>query len=342
MVPRTEPQSNGITFCDTARHVRLKEIEMKILLLAASFGWAAFAQTPLPPKTPNDQVVAKIDGKDVTAGDVYDALVAMPPEFVQLYNRNPKYAIQQLFMMKFLSSEADKYQLAERPPYKAQLEAQRANIMAGAVLSYMQDHFPVPDDAVKKYYDAHRDIYQQAKVKAISIRFKPVLPPNASVDDRMRAEVEAKLMNVQRSEEEARARAAEVVEKLKSGADFAKLVEEYSEDAASKTKGGDFGVVRIDSSHPDEIKKAVVKLKVGETSDPVRTANAFVIVRVDEKTMLSLEQVQGIIIEDLRKDQVKAWFNDVTRRFQPTVVNPEFFTQPAAVPSLAAPAPPAR
>jgi len=106
---------------------------MKILL-ATVFAWAAFAQSPLPPKIPNDQVVAKIDGKDVTAGDVYDALLAMPPEFVQLYNRNPQYAVQQLFMMQFLSSEADKYQLAEKAPYKQQLKAQRDNILAGALL----------------------------------------------------------------------------------------------------------------------------------------------------------------------------------------------------------------
>ena len=307
---------------------------MKTLLLLAALASAAFAQSPLPPKTPNDQVVAKIDGKDVTAGDVYAALLAMPPEFVQMYNKNPQYAIQQLFMMRFLSSEADKYQLGERPPYKEQLELQRANILAGALLSYLQDHFPVSDEAIKKYYDDHREIYQQAKIKAISVRFKPVLPPTASVDDRMRADIELRVLNVQRTDNEAQARAAEVVEKLKGGADFAKLVEEYSDDAGSKAKGGDFGVVTADSSQPDEIKKAVVKLKAGGTSEPIRTSNAYFIIHVDEKVLLPLDQVQGLIMTDLRKAQINAWFNEVTSRFQPTVVNPQFFTQPAQVPSL--------
>jgi hypothetical protein len=36
---------------------------------------------------------------------------------------------------------------------------------------------------------------------------------------------------------------------------------------------------------------------------------------------------------------MNAWFADVTRRFQPAIVNKEFFTLPANVPQLA-PAPP--
>jgi len=153
----------------------------------------------------------------------------------------------------------------------------------------------------------------------------------------MRAEAENRILNIQTTERDAQARAAEVVEKLKGGADFAKLVDEYSEDAPSKGKGGDFGVVDVGSSHPDEIKKAVLRLKAGETSAPVRLSNAYLIIRVEDKTPLTLEQVQGVIVAELRRAQINVWFSDVTRRFQPTVVDPKFFTQPAQVPQLAAP-----
>jgi parvulin-like peptidyl-prolyl isomerase len=312
----------------------LEEIPMKSLLVFAAFGWAAFAQSPLPPKVANDQVVAKIDGKDVTAGEVYDALLAMPPEFVQLYNRNPQYAVQQLFMMRYLSTEADKYQLADRPPYKQQLQAQRDNLLAGALLGYMQDHLPVEDDTVKKFYDEHRDAYQQARVKAIVVRFKPVPPPNTSLEVQARLSLEAQISGVTRTEEEARARAAEAAGKLKGGGDFAQLVQEYSEDNTSKSKGGDYGTVSAQTAQPDELKKSVAKLRAGDVSDPVRTANAFLIVRVEEKTTQPFEEVQELIRTDLRKAQINAWFTDVTKRFQPTIVNQEFFTQPAPVPAM--------
>lgn len=311
---------------------------MKTLFLAALLACALSAQSPLP-QIAETQVVAKIDGKEITAADVHAALLAMPPEFVQMYNRNPAYAVQQLYMMRFLSSEAEKLGLGERPPYKEQLELQRANVLAGALLSFQQDHFPVADEAIKKYYEDHRETYQQAKVKAILIRFKPVLAASASVDDRMRADVQARAMNVTRTEEEARARAAEVAKKLKDGGDFADLVIEYSDDAASKKKGGDFGTVTIDSSHADEIKKALLKLKAGDTSDPIRTADSLAILRLDEKSIQPLEQVQGLILADLRKVQMNAWFADVTRRFQPAIVSKEFFTLPANVPQLGTPAP---
>jgi hypothetical protein len=308
---------------------------MKLTFLTAVLACAAFAQSPLP-QIADSQVVAKIDGKEITAGEVHAALLAMPPEFVQMYNRNPAYAVQQLYMMRFLSSEAEKMGLGDRPPYKEQLEMQRANVLAGALLSFQQDHFPVADEAVKKYYDDHRDVFQQAKIKAIMIRFKPVLPPTAPLDDRMRAETEARVLNVTRTEEDARARAAEVAKKLKDGGDFADLVIEYSDDIASKKAGGDFGTVAVDSQHVDEIKKAVQKLKAGETSDPIRASNAILIVRVGEKSPQTLDQVRGLISADLRKAQMNAWFADVTRRFQPAIVNKEFFALPASVPGLPA------
>ncbi|HEV2200358.1 MAG TPA: peptidylprolyl isomerase [Bryobacteraceae bacterium] len=312
---------------------------LRVCFGLVALGWAAFAQSPLPAKVPNDTVVAKIDGKDVTAGEVYAALLAMPPQFVQMYNQNPKYAIQQLFMMRYLADEGEKLKLGERSPYKEQLAAERANVLAGALLGYQQDHFPVSDEAVQKYYDQHTALYQQAKVRAISIRFKPVADPKASFEARARADMEAALANVQRSEEEARTRANEAAGKLKDGGDFAKLVEEYSDDAASKAKGGDLGIVENTSAHANEIKQAVTKLEVGELSAPVRVSNAFFILRVDEKVTLPKDRVQGLIIEELRKTQIKAWFEEVTRRFDPKVESPEFFTQPAPVPVLQAPAP---
>jgi hypothetical protein len=276
--------------------------------------------------------VAKIDGKDVTAGEIYSAILAMPPEFVQLYNRNAPYAVQQLFMMHFLSTEADKYNLAERAPYKQQLDAQRDNILAGALLGYMQDHFPVEDATIQKYYDEHKSTFQQAQVKEIMIRYVPVFPPGTPENVKMQGVAESKAYNVTRTEEEARARAKEASDKLKMGADFKDVVIDYSEDKSSVTKGGDIGVVGVTSTHADEIKRAVANLKAGELSEPIRTSNAYVILKVEEKTQLELQQVQELISTDLRKQQINQWFRDVTARFQPVVVNKEFFTQPAPVP----------
>lgn len=310
---------------------------MKTWYLLAVFGWAAFAQSPLPSKVPADKVVAKVDGKDVTAGEVYAALSAMPPQFVQMYNQNPKYAIQQLFMMRYLAAEGEKLMLGDRSPYKEQLEAERANVLASALLGYQQDHVAVPDEAIQKYYDDHKSDYQQAKIKAIVVRFKPVLDPKTPADERARLDIEAQIYNIQRSEDEARKLATEVAEKLKGGADFSKLVLDYSDDTPSKAKGGDLGIVDVNSKHIDEIKQAVVKLKAGESSAPIRTANAFMIVRVEEKSLQSEDQAASAIAQELRKVMLKAWFDDVTRRFQPAVENPEFFTQPAPVPTLQPP-----
>ena len=51
----------------------------------------------------------------------------MPDEFVQLFQQNPKYAVQQLFMLRYLSEEAEKAKLGEQSPLKEQLAFLRAN-----------------------------------------------------------------------------------------------------------------------------------------------------------------------------------------------------------------------
>ncbi len=312
---------------------------MKHWYLLVVCAWAAFAQSSLPPKVPADKVVAKVDGKDVTAGDIYSALTAMPPQFVQMYNQNPKYALQQLFMMRYLAEEAEKLKLGDNSPYKEQLAAERANVLASALLGYQQDHIAVSDESVQKYYDEHKAQYEESKIKAIVLRFKAVIDPKASVEERAKADLENQIYNVHRTEDETRALAADLSEKLKNGADFGKLVIDDSDDPASRAKGGDFGTVDAASKHVAEIKQAVAKLKPGEISAPIRIANAYLIVRLEERTQQSREQAAAAIMQDLRKVQLKAWFDDVTRRFQPSVENPEFFTQQAPVPTLQAPPP---
>ena len=79
---------------------------------------------------PDDAVVAKVDGMPVTAGEIRKSLTIMPKEFIQLFNQNPKYAVQQLYMLRYLSDEAERTKLGDESPMKEQLAFLRANAMA--------------------------------------------------------------------------------------------------------------------------------------------------------------------------------------------------------------------
>jgi len=317
---------------------------MKYLFILALACTPLVAQAVPPGAVPDDTVVANVDGKDVTAGEIRRSLMFMPKEFIQLFQQNPRYAVQQLFMLRYLSEEGEKAKLGEQSPLKEELAFLRANSMASAMISHEHNFYRVPSQEIKEFYDKNQSRYQQAKIKVIYIAFKPTAPvvgkvtPGKSLEDVARAISEGGSSQTQRSEADALKLAEDLVKQIRGGADFSKMVAEYSEDPASKAAGGDFGFVNLNSSYSADVKKAVLALKVGEITDPLRQSNAFYIIRVEEKTMQSMGDVTNSISEEIRGAHINQWLADTSKRFEPTVKSVEFFTQPKlAVPGAAGP-----
>lgn len=324
----------------------MKRVLVPFVILCGVSG-TLFAQFPgqMPaasgPTTPPDKAVARIDGHDITALDVQRSLANMPQEFTNLYQQNPTLALQQMYIMRYLASEADKKKLAEESPLKEQIEAARANMLAAAMLAYEQNHFNPTAQAIDDYYLHNPARFQQAKIKAISISFGAPTNAAASFEERARAELEKQLGKTQRTEDEARARANEVMAKLKAGADFAQLVKEYSDDEASKANAGDFGFVRADGPQPEAYKKAILALAPGQVSEPLRLPGSIIIARMEGMGARPKLEVYEPIIQQLRQEHFNQWIGEISTRFQPAILAPEFF--PAARPQgMPAPGTPQR
>jgi len=87
-----------------------------------------------------------------------------------------------------------------------------------------------------------------------------------------------------RTEEQARKRAEEILQKVRSGADFAKLAKEFSDDPGSKQNGGSLGAIprsQVAALFVPEFAKAVGALQPGQVSDLVKTQYGFHIIRLD-------------------------------------------------------------
>ena len=94
----------------------------------------------------------------------------------------------------------------------------------------------------------------------------------------------------ERSEEEAEARANEALEKLKGGADFAKMAEEYSDDPGSKNTGGTYENYPI-ANYVPEFKEAALTLPIGEISGLVKTQFGYHILKVTERHVPKFEEL---------------------------------------------------
>lgn len=286
---------------------------------------AAVASAQLALRENASPVVMTVDGKDVTAADVQKILDLGQPDFTRQYQVDPQAALLNWYVMLHLGSEGERQKLDQKSPLKEQFEIIKMNLLATAALNQELNTYPVTPEMVEKYFNANREKYEQAQIKAIYISFKPApsQPSGTSVEALQRAAQEALTAGATgRTEAEAAQRAAEVVQQLRSGADFGKVAETYSDDPSSKAKGGDFGAVRASSPYPEDFRRTIMALEKGAVSDPIRQATGFYIVRVEEKGVPPVEQVRAEITDEVRQEHVKEWMQGLSLRFNPVIKDP--------------------
>ena len=277
---------------------------MKLLFIVFIFAAAmATAQTP-PPAGQNpspETVIATIDGKKMTYGELEKFMQGLAPQTRQAAMRNRKQFIQQFALMQRLSELAEKSKLDERSPYKEAIAFNRMNILMQAQINEAYNSFPVLREEEQKFYEENKSKYEQVALKVIYIPFSSHAAGAV-------AEGQKHL-----TEEEAKAKAEELVKEIRGGADFVKLVKENSEDATSKAKDGDFGTLSRADNLPESIRSVVFSLKAGEVSEPARQPNGFYIFRAESVSAKPYAQVREQIFNDLKNAKLKAWMDATTK-----------------------------
>lgn len=144
----------------------------------------------------------------------------------------------------------------------------------------------VTDEEARRYYEENRDrIYSTPEqVRASHILFR--LAEDAAPDQ----------------EEEVRARAEEILSRVRAGEDFAQLAQEFSEDESNSSQGGDLGLFGRERMVAP-FSEAAFSLPVGGTSDLVRTQFGFHIIRVTDRreaTSRPYTEVRDAILRQLQ------------------------------------------
>jgi peptidyl-prolyl cis-trans isomerase D len=118
-------------------------------------------------------------------------------------------------------------------------------------------------------------------------------------------------------EDAAKAQADDVLAQIRAGASFEALAEEFSMDGGTAQQGGDLGVLTR-TQLPDALGAAIFSMQEGDLEGPVRSDFGFHVVRLDqvlERGPLSLDQVRGELLTELREREAESLYLDLERRF---------------------------
>ena len=276
---------------------------------------SAQVKTPAPELKP-DTVLATVDGRKLTYGELQAYLNGLSPEQRTQALSDRKQLVQQYALMSKLLEFAEKDKLAQESPYKEALEASRKQILTNAELNYRYIHTLVTADDQKKFYEANKDRYTQLKLQVLYLGF---------VSDSAAKESNGKY----RTQAEAKKKLEELRAQIHTGDDFVRLVKQYSEDQESKGRNGDYGTIKKSDNLPPEIKSIVFALKEGELSAPVLQQNGFYLFRAQTVGLRPYEEVRDEIYNELKETRVRQWIGETQNSIPLKFENEAFFSSSA-------------
>lgn len=225
-------------------------------MLRAPIGALCLALSALPALAQDgDEVVARVNGVEVTRDDVVAGILELPAEYQQLgVEILWEPMLQQAIDRRLVVEAARADGLDESEAYRAQLARLGDQLLQQLFFeSILAD--PVPQDEVRAAYDTWAAEFEASGAGE---------------------EVHARHILVL-SEEEAR----DVVGRLEAGEDFAAVAAETSVDP-SGLQGGELGWFRHDDMVP-EFADAAFALEPGATSAPVQSPFGWHVIVVEER-----------------------------------------------------------
>ena len=203
---------------------------------------------------------------------------------------------------QFPSDDAFKQTLAQQNMTLQQLRDDATNDMRVAKMldQEVKTSGAVEPKDVSAFYEQNPDKFKQGeRVRASHILIRA--PENAD----------------EKTKQEARAKATDVLKQVKAGKEFAELAKHYSQDPGSAANGGDLGYF-TQGQMVGPFEQAAFGLKPGTVSDLVETPFGFHIIKVADKQAsrtIPLEeakpQIEQFLQNQQRQQKTEAFINSL-------------------------------
>ena len=256
---------------------------------------AATAETGLQrTANPNDPVVIEVNGEPVLQSEFVAAIASVPPQMRAGLESDAgkKQLAEELVKMKLLEQYARRVGLDRNPELAGRMEMVRGNLLASAAMRHILENTkPLTPQEI---YEINKSMFEVANVKSI------VIPYEGSA---ARPRSGASLPMAQ-----AKAKAQQLVTRLRAGEDFGAVARAESADNA----GGELGEVAR-GSMPSELDSVVFSIPINQISDPLQSPFGFHIFKVTARKTRSFEELKPLLEQEAKTFQANAVLADLRK-----------------------------
>jgi peptidyl-prolyl cis-trans isomerase C len=189
---------------------------------------------------------------------------------------------EEAVVREIFAQEAEKRGMAANPEFRQQMELARQTLLIRTMFMDYQKKNPITDAEAQAEYE---------KVKA-------------QAGTGGNTEYRARHILVEKEDE-----ATKLLAQIKGGAKFEDIAKKSSKDTGSAQNGGDLDFAKPDAYVP-EFSKAMIALKKGEVSAPVKSQFGYHIIKLEdtrEATFPPFEEVKPQVMQRLEQQKITAF-----------------------------------
>ena len=265
------------------------------------------AKTAAKPANDSDVVLVRIGNDTITPRDLANRLQELPEQYRAQYTTpdGKQKLLDRLVEEKIWMRDADANGVTKRPDVIRQIEASKRDLLIRTwVNEVMAKNAPPSDSEAKVYYDAHKDEWRT--------------PANVTLKHiQLKTQVDAKrVLGLAKAK----------------GADWDKLVKQYSADTLTKVNGGSLGTATRDGGFVGlgvqvALVDSAMALGAGKIGGPWKTDKGWHVVKVEsvrEESIRDFDQVRSFIVRQIGQERTQTYYQDqVTRLKSQYKVSPD-------------------
>jgi peptidyl-prolyl cis-trans isomerase C len=232
-------------------------------MIAAVMALALGAGCALGQEEP--QALAIVNGKPITETELEFRWSELPEATQAHYRQNggKQKFLEELISRELLLQEAHRRGLDQAPVFRERLERVKERLVLDELMrEAVKAKVELTENELESYYAAHPEAIPDEDIRAAHVVVSSL--------------AEAKYIRKQ----------------LDGGADFGKLAQRFSIDPATRSKHGDLGLYQKGSLGP-EFDAALLALRPGTVSEPVKTDAGFHLIRVISRSPGDPQSVQA-------------------------------------------------